>query len=486
MKTNPSLNLILPIVLAALAAAPALAHEGTRGGGEVRKEADGSYVDRDSIDPTLYELISGTQMLEQNPTVTTILGSVARLNWYLAFALERDIRESTFVFTRFLRKVDTTDDPTCRKTREHGRVEIYEQAGIYTRDAIYVDRAIFAGMRADARARLILHEILHGWVAWDCEHNAHLRSTVLTLWKTHLGQITRAADLELALRTLKFYFPAYSAERQSERAYLTTALGTDEQARKTILASTNPDALLGARWLSVSLLNRDQKRLQEVQADPYGSVLAPFCRTEDLELVRFLVERPKPVSFDPAGICMSERVSATASDFDAYLLDHVRVEQSMDALLTRIAARKILSKEGRLMVSAQLAELTLTPTDSRAQRPIIELEAVRPDSWDRLPATVRSIAHLLGRIAASGDIERIARMTARDPRFYAAFSVVQAERDISQLPVAVPRERKMASETLRNVMGGFVRGLLGRLDKDAASKLSAEIDWKRLGYGAAR
>jgi hypothetical protein len=222
--------------------------------------------------------------------------------------------------------------------------------------------------------------------------------------------------------------------------------------------------------------------LTGLQTNYYLNLMQPYCDRRDTDVIGFLAGKSKSPEFDPAAICLKRLGSRYEPVYRKFLLDNINIARQVGDFLELLAAKEITSEDYRLLVTASVSDLTVSLADSRPARPVTELTAVSMAGWSNLPATTRQLVELLTQLVQAGEFQKVADLTIRDPRFYDAFSVLQANHAFESLPVLFPEERVLARVKLSKVFQRFLSGLLNRLGKQASAALTREIDWDRLGY----
>ncbi len=504
MKTTPA-----PIQLALLAALflfPTLhlsfAGEGTRGGGQLKRLGWG-YVSRALLDKTVCDPKTGDQIVDGNREMPAVLEAIGNLDWYLAFDLERRLRSMDFCETEKLVTIDTADDPEWRVNQETGNFTVFEQGGIYTPTRIYLDRLIIQNMRPyagltreGAKAIFYHHEIGHSYL--HPEHrrrNASILEIEKTFAQVYLGRITSREQLYSSLRSVDFMFPLNVDALEGNKEKLLFALESTPRKRARLLAETDGYALESLFApihiaSSYALLTEDSVTIDRINQDPLRALLGPFCRAQDREVIKHLAEKMRFTSIDPAATCLflTDDHSSKNRRFISSLLKLVRFEDSWHIFLDRLSSKQVIRKDGRQMISSSAFEISATQADSRAYRPVTELLPVYERKWDTLLASTLAVTWQLERLADDGQIDRLIAMTAENPKFYEAFSIISAGKQIELLTAIEPvipgatGERELGKRALENSFKGFLKTLLGRLDPSASQRISQAIDWSKLGY----
>jgi hypothetical protein len=486
MKSKINKWIILSTLLACLAPLAHADTEGTRGGGE-SVDKNGMPILRDIVDPATCDFRSGVDVFAQNPTVAKILAKVAKLDWYFAFDMQRQMEALNFCFTSDLLRVNTSDNPADRVT-DPDSAGPTQQAGIRSGDDVFIETSVFEQMSPTSQALLLIHETTHTYLPMDTvRRNFKLRSMVKAISDVYAGKISTRNALHLAMSENSINFPLFVDQLDPIKDFVMLVIG-DEATEAAILSSaTDLDSLMSTALPDPSLLTEDDAvTFAQVASDRYEAILAPVCEAKDEDLITQLASEAK--SFDPAMACLSDSVVRSDTDYVKFLVDHAHLAQSLQSALRELAEAQISFQDYRIMITSDVSGISASPKDSRPVRPLSELLPVSASSAKHLGSEFRSLIEILALEAKVGDIDTAIAQTGQSDLFYQALSVKSLLGQLNALsdPNIEVEELTLDQQVITDVYRAFVQQLLTQISEvagpDAAAKIQQSIDFSKLGY----
>ncbi|MCM2278581.1 MAG: hypothetical protein NDJ89_10955 [Oligoflexia bacterium] len=463
--------------------------DGTRGGGEVLSERDGTLRLRDLVDPSVCEMRTGAEMRAANPAIDQILEKISRLDWYFAAGLKYEITQLNICLTEGLIRLPERDRDSVIIYVPQGR---RYQAAIRFLDSrdVYLSRSLYEGLSYEQdRAFLIIHEALHSFIPRHSRNRKEgIMAAVKTLSRVVEGQIRAARKLRADLNAASIEYPWTEASLAPSRAAVEFALAAPAEQARMLLASRELDQLFGANTaLKAELLHPLHRGLLFIS--PATLVARLLAEGENpTELLEVLINPPAgnaPVTaFDPLLVAL-----AFAADESPELLQ--RIMESSAArqgpnLFERMKKKSLKAGKVRIEANPEYALLGIREQESSER---INALSVRPYSLgeeNKTPAEVRGFLAFVVELAKDPAREELlARTVTRNDNFYAAFGIRELQAQLAALNAPIARERTYLAEALPALVQGFRIALVTQVTREAgpeaAEKLNQAIDWSRLG-----
>jgi len=468
MKTNnPFLNLgfITTLLLQALSAS-ASDGAGVRGGGEV-VDVDGQYVMRDLKERAVFDCHSGTELMNENPLVFTILDKVKALDWYFADELKTEMGFLRFCFTGPLYPLDTHDrDLPVIPSPEISRFVAYRD-----HSKVLIDEQLFHDPKLSPRQRalLLVHETMHSYLPMNVDDGSITDPNVL-----HQKMIDNDIQFPTEVENLDAYqkqveFALYISESDREKAIL---------ASQTLEELTvQPVSGYAKAKIAEALAPWDRDRVMnatyEILINDLRSILLHGSDT-DFESILSKTY----TNIDPLVIALSISNELTPSRFTE-LLNSPNYHGVFNRIYDNMAQAKISYSDFRVRASEDLIiKLGLSREDGT---PITSLSS--QDASKCLPIEANAIVERLIWLARKGQWQAIEDNVTENIAFYAAFGFEKQRSQISNLNIYVKREKPHAMDKLSDLSQTLIDRMLDKmadeLDDDTFAKLKSMIHFNQ-------
>jgi len=465
----------------------AYATEGTRGGGEFVYRADIPIL-RDLVDPATCDQAfgrSGDDVYAKIPKLAEVMHSVATLDWYFAFELEREVKSLTYCFTADLVRVNTHDRVEDQVTDPDSAGPTV-QGGIRSGRDVFIDKAKFSQMSDISKAMTIIHEALHSYLPWDtARRNFKLRQFTNAIANVYSKDISTRKGLHLEMTDNSILFPLSVDQLEPIKDFFLAVVG-GENLRETMIEKnlSKIDQFFEATIPSpIILMGDDVDSIRRIFADRYSALLESVCEAKNEALISKLASSAK--TFDPAFICLGDTAVNSDPDFVRFLTSQTTLAPSVERAWTKLTHADVNLLDERIMISAKISQISATPEDSRDFRPIIELLPVYSATSTRLGSEFNGTIEALALAARAGNISEVIALTGGSALFYQAFSVQEMLARITAISNADPKEKILALQALPDVYRSFIQYLLSQIaaiaGNDAATQVKQSIDFSKLG-----
>ncbi len=445
-------SLILIGALCALHTFPSFASagDGTRGGGET-VDVNGYPELRDLVDQSVCRWQTGADEYAQAPGIGAVLDRLARVDWYIAATIKREILFLNYCLTGQLVRVNTRDP------RHENVVVAYElptqQVAIRLNNDVYINDAVRRSLQPESQGWLAVHEAAHSFIDWGTARRNHkLRSLVRSLSDAANGNIGISA-LHLAVRQNDAHLPTTVARLRPFRAQVTFLLEGYE-GKKTILANqADPAAFIASiDRIPADALVEYQRELLDV--DQVDQIVETALAQDDVNGLAILI-RSRSIARRVLGQVYASHEADLQPNIAAWLATQTGLQQLVTLSLESLAEKTPVVRQGRI-VAPGFEAMAL---NGSATTPFTALETLAATGFERAAPEMIAYFGLVRGYLIDGDVSSAAAITVGHPIFRRAFGVQDFIAQVNALEGVSAQEKAMAVRKARVLGTSFWRAV---------------------------
>lgn len=440
---------------------------GTRGGGHVIDVDSTPYL-MDLVTKAVCEWKEGSEFVKELPSLRVTLDKLARLDWYFARDLEKEIGDLNFCLTGPLYKIPAHEYySVARRPRgEETRQAAYRLYG----DA-FIDADIFEKMNGTNKAMLIIHETMHSYLRMGMFDRAlKLRSMVKVIDQVRKGEIMSRKKLHYAMEMNEISFPQTVESLDKSKEAVLFLTGSLSERIQMIQKTSKPEVLMDlgnsfdllAPW-DQSLISKNGK------LGIFAEALSALMQNSTPAEIIKILDKKEYEKVNPAGLVIAELEMLSKEQKNAVLNSNSFARLLKDGFNELLQA-KVSYGDYLILASQELQEIA----SENSEKDGAALVSLRPVK--ALPLALAWIANTMVVLEAESSLE----MITKNEDFYTAFGLKNQKNQVLGLALKIERERAVALETLDILSESLVKALEESLKKrtneDTANKIIKQIN----------
>lgn len=462
--------------LASLTASSAFAQsDHTKGGGEVVNR-NGYRELRDLLEQSNCEWRTGAEIMAQTPELKTVLGSIAKVDWYLANVLEREMRNLDWCLTGKLVRANTND-------RDSVMTQVVlntEQVAIRMLESseVYLDTTIFKTLSNRSQAYLILHETLHSFLSvHESMRNQKLRSTVKAL--SLLGTRSDRNSLYLQLEKNGIDYPRATSLLEPIKNYILYVFGDEEQRSEILNSVESIESIIpSSDQLKRALPGLTYEDQDFLIGGGGTDAIRVACDLTDPNLSRLLP------SFGTRTLLACFTGAASSSpELRKQIVQLPRFTAWYADLIQDLKGKKVEVRNLRLKVPSVVATLTAS-SDFGQWVDLTSLIGLDSFQWSNLNENGKAVYLYIKTLLEMHEHAQVQALLT-NPEFNTAFSFQLIQTQLQTTTGAIPRELRMAQKLAKEIPQQFWNTFLGQIERElgADSRIFIERNLNRSVLG---
>lgn len=440
---------------------------GTRGGGHVIDVDSTPYL-MDLVTKAVCEWKEGSEFVKELPSLRVTLDKLARLDWYFARDLEKEIGELNFCLTGPLYKIPAHEYySVARRPRgEETRQAAYRLYG----DA-FIDADIFEKMNGTNKAMLIIHETMHSYLRMGMYDRAlKLRSMVKVIDQVRKGEIMSRKKLHYSMEMNEISFPQTVEALDKNKEAVLFLTGSLRERIQMIQKVLKPETLMDL-GNSFDLLAPWDQQLIGVNGKLgiFTEALSALVQNSTPGEIAKILDKKEFVNINPAGLVITELEMLNQEQKNAVLKS-----MSFSRLLTdgfnELLEAKVSYGDYLILASKELQEMASLNSEKEVT-PLVSLKPVKT-----LPLKLAWLANTMLILEGEKSLE----MITKNEDFYTALGLKNQKRQVQELALKIERERSVALESLdilsASLLKALEEALKTRSDEVTVNKIMKQIN----------
>jgi len=419
---------------------------GARGGGEV-VDINGEYFPRDIVEQARCDWVPGSDMIKAVPETKKLFQGIAKVDWYFALELEREMSFLNFCLTGPLHPIFGHS----RNVPQIFSSFTSEFVGLRHNTRVLLDGGIFYSpkMSGDSRALILAHETMHTYITMDMdpgERRIAMFTAVDTLARARAGTLT-SDQFHYKMRQSNVDFPQTAAQLEPYKLQVSFVLGNTEQKARMLLETRPVDRLVRGHYskLAPLLAEWDQDTIKMIPeaalTEAYQAVISVGTSDE----IQMALNQTSSRYVSPQTIALAE-LSKLSTDQKPRVLGSIQLPQVIVGVLNHMAEADV--QICKLNICANSAFQDWTGVEhSSLDLPVVSI-AERFDDRE-FSIDWRALTNGLVELIRKSDWNNVEDLIKR-PLFSAAIKLSHASQSLSSINPPMPREKQYVQEDMEH------------------------------------